>query len=141
MIVLDTTVLSALMRRTEAPPTIAWFDRQDISQLWITAISVHEIRYGIELRPSSRRRRHLERNFQDLLAAGFEARMLPFDASAAESSARIAARRYRAGTPVRLGDTQIAGIAVSRNAALATHNRRQFSDLPVPVVDLGAAPA
>jgi toxin FitB len=138
MIVLDTTVLSKLMRRAGEPATIDWFDRQDISELWMTAISVHEIRYGIELRPSSRRRRDLERNFQDLLAAGFGMRVLPFDVPAAEISASIAVRRYKAGTPVGLGDTQIAGIAVSRNATLATHNIRHFSDLSVPVIDPGA---
>jgi hypothetical protein len=138
MIVLDTTVLSALMRRKEEPATIAWFDSQDLSQLWMTAISVHEIRYGIELRASSRRRRHLEANFQDLLDAGFGARMLPFDASAAEVSAKIAARRRTAGRPMGLGDTQIAGIAVCRNASLATHNLRHFSDLPIPVIEPGA---
>jgi len=139
MIVLDTTVLSGLMRRAEEPATIDWFDRQDVSQLWMTTISVHEIRYGIELQPSRRRRRNLERNFDDLLAAGFGSRVLPFDTSAAKLSASIAARRYKAGTPAGLADTQIAGIAVSRNAALATHNLRHFSDLPVPVIDLGAA--
>lgn len=138
MIVLDTTVLSGLLRRTGEPATIEWFDRQDILHLWMTTISVHEIRYGIELRPSSRRRRSLERNFQDLLAAGFDARVLPFDQGAAEASATIAARRYRTGTPVGLADTQIAGIAVSRNATLATHNVRHFSDLPIAVIDLGA---
>ena len=135
MIVLDTTVLSALMRRSEQPATIAWFDQQDVAQLWITTISVHEILYGIELRPASRRRRNLERNFQFLLEAGFGARLLPFDADAAQSSARIAARRYKTGSPVGLADTQIAGIAMSRGAAIATHNVRHFSDLSVPVID------
>jgi hypothetical protein len=66
--------------------------------------------------------------------------VLPFNTSAAEVSASIAARRYKAGTPIGLADTQIAGIAVSRNATLATHNMRHFSDLPVAVIDLGAAP-
>ena len=140
MIVLDTTVLSALMRRTEELATIAWFDSQDVSRLWMTTISVHEIRYGIELQPSGRRRRNLERNFQNLLAAGFETRTLPFDTSAAEISAGIAARRYKAGTPAGLADAQIAGIAVSRKATLATHNVRHFSDLPVPVINPGASP-
>ena len=139
MILLDTTVISGLMRRAEERATIDWFDNQDISELWMTTISVHEIRYGIELRPVSRRRRNLERNFQELLAAGFAARVLPFDTDAAEASATIAARRYRTRTPVGLADTQIAGIAVSRNATLATHNVRHFSDLQVPVIDVGAA--
>lgn len=140
MIVLDTTVVSALMRRTEQLATIDWFNKQEASRLWITAISVHEIRYGIELQASGRRRRSLQRSFQDLLDAGFGTRVLPFDTSAAETSAGIAARRYHTGTPAGLADAQIAGIAVSRNASLATHNIRHFSDLPVPVIDLGAAP-
>ncbi len=140
MIVLDTTVLSALMRRSEEPATIAWFDSQEASQLWMTAISVHEIRYGIELQAAGRRRRNLEQNFQEVLAAGLRHRVLPFDMDAAEASARIAARRYVAGTPAGLADTQIAGIAVSRNAALATHNIKHFADLPIQVIDPTSAP-
>jgi predicted nucleic acid-binding protein len=139
VIVLDTTVLSGLMRRAAEPATIDWFDLQDISQLWMTTISVHEIRYGIERRPSSHRRRSLERNFQDLLDVGFGVRVLPFDTNAAAASASIAARRHKAGIPAGLADTQIAGIAVSRKATLATHNVRHFSDLPIQVVGLGAA--
>jgi predicted nucleic acid-binding protein len=78
----------------------------------------------MELQPSSHRRRNLVRNVRELLAIGFAARVLPFDTSAAEVFAGIAARRYKAGTPVGLADTQIAGMAVSRNATLATHNVR-----------------
>jgi predicted nucleic acid-binding protein len=139
MIVLDTTVISVLMRQEGEPRTIAWFDGQDASQLWITAITVREIRYGIELRPSGRRRRHLERSLLELLETGFGSQVLAFDRDAADISATIAARRFRAGTPVGLADTQIAGIAVSRNASLATHNVKHFVDLAIPVIDPGTA--
>jgi toxin FitB len=135
MIILDTTVLSALMRRSEQPAIIAWFNQQDIEQLWMTVISLQELSYGIELVPASRRRRALERDLQLTLDEGLGTRMISYDVDAALSAARIAARRRKAGIPVGLADTQIGGIVVSRGAAIATHNARHFDDLPVQVID------
>jgi predicted nucleic acid-binding protein len=135
MIILDTTVLSALMRRSEQPQIIAWFNSQDVELLCTTVVSVQELRYGIELLPLSRRRRAMERDLRLTLDQELNSRVIPFDIDAALSAATIAARRYRAGRPVGLADTQIAGIAVSRGAAVATHNVRHFADLPIPVID------
>jgi predicted nucleic acid-binding protein len=135
MIILDTTVLSALMRRSEQPAIVAWFNNQDVGQLCTTVISLQELRYGIELLPSSRRRRVMERDLQLTLDQELNSRVIAFDIDAALSTATIAARRYKAGRPVGLADTQIAGIAVSRGATVATHNVRHFADLPIPVID------
>jgi predicted nucleic acid-binding protein len=112
MIILDTTVLSALMRRSEQPAIIDWFNEQDVAQLFTTVISLQELRYGIELLPASRRRRSMERDLQLMLDHELNSRMISYDAKAAESAAIIAARRYNAGLPAGLADTQIAGIAV-----------------------------
>ena len=139
MIILDTTVLSALMRRSEQPAIIAWFNDQDVEQLSTTVISLQELRYGIELLPASRRRRTMERDLQITLDRELNSRVIAFDADAALSTATIAARRYKAGRPVGLADTQIAGIAVSLGAAIATHNVRHFLDLPVRVIDPSSA--
>ena len=135
MIILDTTVLSALMRRSEQPAIISWFNDQDVEQLSTTVISLQELRYGIELLPASRRRRVMERDLRLTLDQELKSRVIPFEANAALSAAMIAARRYKAGRPAGLADTQIAGIAVSLGAAIATHNVRHFSDLPIPVID------
>lgn len=135
MIVLDTDVVSATMRRGPDPTVDAWLDRQPVGMLWITSITVFEIRFGIELLLEGRRRRALEHAFAGALETEFDGRILPFDRRAAEETARLAARRQRDGRPVGYHDTQIAGIALARQATIATRNMRHFSDLPVPVVN------
>ncbi len=135
MIILDTNVLSALMRAEPDPPVVAWLDRQPADSIWITSITVFEARLGLALLPAGRRRRALETAFSRLLEEDLENRVLDFDLGAANSAAVLAAERRRAGRPTDMRDTQIAGIAVSRHATLATRNVRHFSDLKVPVID------
>lgn len=135
MIILDTNVLSALMRTTPDPPVVAWLDRQPAESVWITSITVFEARFGLALLPPGRRRRALEAAFARLLEDDLENRVLDFDAVAATSAASLAASRQRAGRPVDLRDTQIAGIALARHGTLATRNVRHFADSHVPVVD------
>jgi toxin FitB len=135
LIILDTNVLSALMRTAPDPPVVAWLDRQPAESIWITSITVFEARLGLALLPAGRRRRALETAFTRLLEEDLENRVLDFDLGAASSAAVLAAERQRAGRPADMRDTQIAGIAVSRHATLATRNVRHFSDLKVPVID------
>lgn len=135
MIILDTNVLSALMRTAPDKPVVSWLDRQAAESVWITSITVFEARLGLALLPSGRRRRELEAAFARLLEEDLEGRILDFDAVAAGSAALLAAGRQKAGRPVDLRDTQIAGIALVRRATLATRNVRHFADLNVPVVD------
>lgn len=135
MIILDTNVLSALMRTAPDPPVVTWLDRQPAESVWITSITVFETRLGLALLPQGRRRRALEAAFARLLEDDLENRVLDFDAAAATSAALLAADRQRAVRPADLRDTQIAGIALARHATLATRNVRHFADLKVPVVD------
>jgi predicted nucleic acid-binding protein len=135
VIILDTNVLSALMRTAPDPEVVAWLDRQAAESLWITSITVFEARFGLALLASGRRRRALERAFGLLVEEDLENRVLDFDVAAATASAQLAAARQQAGRPVDMRDTQIAGIAVARRATLATRNVRHFADLAVPVVD------
>jgi predicted nucleic acid-binding protein len=135
MIILDTNVLSALMRVQPDPIVISWLDRQPAESVWTTAITVLEIRLGIELLDAGRRRRQLEEAFVHMLRDDFEGRVLPFDHAAAERAAHLAANRQRMGRPADFRDTEIIGIAIARNATLATRNIRHFQDLDVSVVD------
>ena len=135
MIVLDTNVLSALMRRSPEAGVVAWLDRQPAESVWITSITLFEARLGLALLPKGRRRRALEAAFARLLEEDLENRVLDFDGAAASEAASLAAERQRAGRPVDMRDTQIAGIALARRATLATRNVRHFADLKVPVVD------
>ncbi|HEY3077493.1 MAG TPA: type II toxin-antitoxin system VapC family toxin [Burkholderiales bacterium] len=135
MIVLDTNVLSALMRREPEAPVVAWLDRQPAESVWISSITLFEARLGLALLPSGRRRHALEIAFARLLEEDLQNRVLDFDSAAATEAATLAAERQKAGRPVDMRDTQIAGIALARHATLATRNLRHFRDLKVPVVD------
>jgi len=135
MIILDTNVLSALMRTTPETTVVTWLDRQPAESIWITSITLFEARLGMALLPKGKRRQTLEAAFAQLLEDDLENRVLDFDAAAATEAAALAADRQRAGRPVDIRDTQIAGIALARHAVVATRNVRHFSDLKVPVVD------
>lgn len=135
MIVLDTNVLSALMRRERDVAVVAWLDRQPAESVWITSITLFEVRLGLALLPAGRRRQSLEAAFQRLLEEDLENRVLDFDRDAALEAAALAAERQRAGRPVDMRDTQIAGIALARRATLATRNLRHFEGLRIRVVD------
>lgn len=135
MIVLDTNVLSALMRTEPEAAVLGWLDRQAPDAIWITAVTVFEVRMGLTLLPAGRRRRALETAFERLLAEDLQHRVLGFDASAATRAAALAAARQSAGRSVDLRDTQIAGIVSARRATLATRNLHHFRDLDVAVVD------
>jgi toxin FitB len=139
MILLDTNVLSGVMRPDSNAAVVSWLDRQPRISVWVTSITVMEIRFGIALLPPGRRRSHLERGYERTMAEKIADRVVPFDASAAEAAADLMAKRRQRGRPVELRDTMIAGIAISRHATLATRNIRDFADLAVSVVDPWAA--
>jgi predicted nucleic acid-binding protein len=135
VIILDTNVLSALMRTAPEAAIVDWLDRQPAESIWITAITLFETRLGLALLPRGRRRQALEAAFAQLLEEDLANRVLDFDSAAATEAASLAAARQKAGRPVDMRDTQIAGIALARRATLATRNVRHFQDLNVPVID------
>jgi toxin FitB len=135
VIVLDTNVLSALMRSRPDAVVVEWLDRQPADSVWLTSITVFEARFGLALLPKGRRRNGLERAFDHVLTEDLSSRVLTLDEMAAVTAAQIAADRQRAGRIVDLRDTLIAGIAQARRATIATRNTRHFEGLDVPVVD------
>ena len=135
MIILDTNVLSALMRQVPDPPVVQWLDLQAPQSIWITSITLFESRLGLALVPDGRRRRALESAFARLLEDDLENRVLPFDSDAALQAATLAAERQRTGRTVDIRDTQIAAIAQARRANLATRNLRHFEGLTVAVIN------
>jgi len=134
MIILDTNVLSALMRQQPEPPVVAWLDKQSADSVWISSVTLFEAQFGLALLPRGRRQDLLLGKFDQLLQA-LDNRVLLFDAAAALMAARLAATRRTAGRVVDMRDTFIAGIALARGATLATRNTRHFRDLSVAVVD------
>ena len=135
MILLDTNVLSALMLADPDPSVVRWLDRLDPLSIWTTAITVFEIRYGLERRGPGRKTRQLEEAFAALIREDLDGRVAPVDGAAAEAAAMLAGKRAASGRVVDFRDTLIAGIALSRRADLATRNIRQFTDLETRVVD------
>ncbi|MFI4888980.1 MAG: type II toxin-antitoxin system VapC family toxin [Steroidobacterales bacterium] len=136
MIVLDTNVLSALMRREPEQSVIDWLDRQAAESVWITSITLFEARFGLALLPpEGRRRQRLEAAFDQLMNDDLEERVLDFDRPAAEAAASLAAQRQRSGHSIDMRDTQIAGIVLARRAKLATRNVRHFSDLSIEIIN------
>ena len=135
MIILDTNVLSALMSRTPERHVIAWLDKQPRMSIWITSVTVLEIRFGLRIIPAGKRRGVLVAAFDHLLTNLLEGRVAAFDAAAAREAGDLMAARRARGHPVDLRDTMIAGIALACHATLATHNTAHFDDLSVPVVN------
>src|SRR5215469_2934564 len=135
MILLDTNVLSALMRHTPDPAVVDWLDNEPTVSIWTTSITVFEIRTGINLLEHGRRRRQHDRNFTQLLTDDLRGRVQVFDQAAALAAGTIAADQQRDGRTVEIRDVQIAGITASRRAVLATRNIRHFEATGIDLVN------
>jgi toxin FitB len=134
LIVLDTNVLSELMRPAPDPRVVAWLSSQQSGDLATTAITVAEIRYGLERLPAGRRKRELVTAAGEIFST-FADTVLPFDTSAAQQYAGVVSRRDRSGRPISVLAAQIAAICLARKATLATRNHSDFSGLRLAVTD------
>jgi predicted nucleic acid-binding protein len=135
MVILDTNVLSALMRERPDTAVVAWLDRLPSESVWTTAVTAFEIRFGLEIMAKGRRRSRLERDVARLLDEDLERRILPFDRAAADEAGRLAAAARASGHTIEIQDVQIAGIARARRAALATGNSRHFAGAGIVLID------
>lgn len=135
VILIDTNILSALMRQGGDPAVTSWLNGIPAESVWTTSITLFEIRFGLELLAQGQKRRRLEEAFDKVVADDLEGRVLGFDQAAAEAAAAIAVRQRQAGRPVEIRDVQIAGIALARKASLATRNLRHFAGTGVPLID------
>lgn len=135
MIVLDTNVVSELMRPSPHPEVLAWLDDQLTSTLFVTAITEAEILTGIALLPDGRRRRALTAAAERAFGVLFDERILSFDSEAARAYAAIAASRRVLGNPISQADCEIAAIARSRGASVATRDAKGFQDCGIEVIN------
>ncbi len=133
MIVLDTNVLSELMKPAPDMRIVAWLDSHPPTSLFTTTITQAEILYGVGLLPEGRRRTQLEVALAGMFDEDFAGRVLPFDGAAARAYAVIAAARRQMGEPISQFDAQIAGVCRSRDAALATRNAADFTGCGIEV--------
>ena len=135
VIVLDTNVVSELMRPKPEARVTSWLNKLSRQEVWITAISIFELRFGIELHAKGQRRSHLEDSLARILEVGFHDRILNFDEQAANAAALISAKQRITGRSKEVRDTFIAGIVSAHRAGLATRNVRHFQDLDIRVID------
>ena len=138
MIILDTNVLSALMRQTPDTEVVAWLDRQPRTSVWTTSVTVLEVQFGLQILSAGKRRSLLMEAFEAVLDT-IGKRVASFDTAAAQLAGDLMAVRQKKGQPIELRDTMIAGIVLARHATLATRNTAHFADISAAVVNPWAA--
>ena len=135
MIILDTNVLSELLRPEPAKQVERWLSAQDGSKVYFTTVGEAELRHGVAILPAGKRRNALTIAIEGLLEEDFRDRVLPFDRDAARAYATIAAARRAAGRPISQFDCQIAAIARAHEATVATRNTSDYEGCGVELVD------
>lgn len=135
MIVLDTNVISELMRPEPNARVVDWLDRQDAISVTISSITVAEILYGIERLPNGRRKRDFAAMAAAMFEEDFSGRILPFDSGAAVHYAEQVVVSESAGRQVHMADAQIAAICIQHGAVLATRNIKDFETLGLETIN------
>ena len=135
MILLDTNVISELMRAEPAQIVLDWFGQHETADLFISAVTEAELRTGVAILPDGQRRDRLQMAIDAMIDQDFQSRVLPFDSRAAKAYAEIAAQRRAAGRPIAEADCQIAAIARAIDAPVATRNVKDFDGCGIDVIN------
>ena len=135
MIILDTNVLSELMKAQPERSVVRWIGEHKATNLFITTLTQAEILYGLEILPAGKRRTALKAAATSMFEQDFFKRILPFDTNAAQLFATIAVKRRKIGLPISQIDAQIAAIALSHHATLATRNIKDFEECNLNLIN------
>lgn len=135
MIILDTNVLSELMKSQPDKSVVRWIGEHKATSLFITTLTQAEILYGLEILPAGKRRTALKKAAKAMFELEFSDRILPFDIKAAQLFATIAAERRKIGRPISQIDAQIAAITRSHNATLVTRNINDFEECGIEIIN------
>jgi len=135
VILLDTNVLSEIMKPRPHAGAIDWLNEVETTRLWLSAITIAEIEYGLRSMPDGTRRRTLRHRFEGFVESAFSGRVLVFGRAAATIYGEIMAHRRAGGRPMSVADGQIASIALSRGLKLATRNTKDFDDCGLDLID------
>ena len=135
MLVLDTNVVSELMKPRSSAIVVAWFERQQPSELYTTAITQAEILAGIAILPAGRKRSAIEAAALAMFSDDLNGRVLAFDDLAAASYAELFARRRRAGLPAATLDLMVGAIAHSQRASIVTRDAKGFAGFGVTIIN------
>ena len=134
MIILDTSVVSALMRNSPEPDVARWLDRQPSSSIWTTSITILEIQVGLRIMPAGKKQTFLSEGFEGLLNR-IQHRIAVFGEESARLAADLTAARQKKGRVGEVRDTMIAGIVLTHRARLATRNTFHFDDISATVIN------
>jgi predicted nucleic acid-binding protein len=135
MIILDTNVMSEILRPAPEARVLDWLAAQDGATIHLTAITEAELRHGVAILPADRRRDGLVAMIDQIVREDFAGRVLPFDSPAAETFAVIGAARRAIGRPIMHADCQIAAIAQVHGATVATRNTPDFADCGIDLIN------
>jgi toxin FitB len=135
MVLLDTNVVSEIMLPEPDPRVLRWLNQLPTQSIWITAVNLYEIRYGLQSMPAGKRQTALSALLERWLAEVVQHRIADFDRGAAQQAANLGAALKLKGRPRDPRDTMIAGIVLASHAILATRNVRHFEDIAKSVVN------
>ncbi|OFX24866.1 MAG: plasmid stability protein StbB [Anaeromyxobacter sp. RBG_16_69_14] len=135
MIVLDSNVISETMRKTPDARVVAWLDAQSVETLYLAAISVAELRFGIAVAPRGRRQRQLAEMLEKEILPAFATRILPFDLATSRAYAELMAKARAAGLGIPVADGYIAATAAANEMRIATRNTKHFQATGLRVID------
>jgi len=135
MTVLDTNVVSEIMLPAPNPRVLRWLDKQPPQSIWITAVTLYELRYGLHSMPAGKKQMALLKLLGRWLDEVVQRRVATFDQEAALQAANLGAALKQKGRPRDPRDTMIAGIVVASRAKLATRNVKHFGDIAASVID------
>lgn len=135
MILLDTNVMSEPLRSTPEPRVIAWIDAQPMETLFLSAITVAELRAGVALLPAGKRRAGLQENLEKRVLPLFAGRVLPFDLACTQAYAALMAKARSAGLAIATAEGYIAAIAAANGFAVATRDTSPFEAAGTAVIN------
>lgn len=135
MILLDTNIISEMMKATPSANVSEWLDQQPVAEVFITTITIAEITYGLQALPNGNRRTVLSDAFDKTVIEAFKHRILSFDEQAAHLYGEIMSRRKSLGQPLSILDGQIAAIARAHRLKLATRNVRDFGECGLELIN------
>jgi hypothetical protein len=135
MVILDTNVISEPLKSAGDPAVLGWLDQQDIETLYLTAVTVAELRFGIAALPLGSRKRRLEEEFEQRILSLFKGRILPFDEPATVAYARIRAKAKIDGNAIGIADGFIAAIAAHHGFTVATRDTSPFEAAGIGVIN------
>lgn len=135
MIILDTNIISEIMRPQPDSNVIEWLNQQETSHLYLTTITLAEIRYGLAVMQDGKRKQQLGNQFEAYVDRAFEGRILDFTSDAATRYANIMSYRKQAGLPMSMADGQIAAIASKHHFSVATRNTKDFQECGLQIIN------